>query len=163
MAKLGEFDPGFDRAEERVEVWRGMSALGERERRIVLLRFSMGLTQREIAEQVGISQMHVSRLLRRSLETMGETVGGEPGAVALRDPHPRSSSTSTAPSSTRTTTTPCRGTGPSVQNGLFVPVFRTHRAIGMGGDFLVAHSPARTGTPSTATTSARPRARCTWT
>jgi RNA polymerase sigma-B factor len=79
VAKLGEMDPGFDRAEERVEVWRGMSALGERERRIVLLRFSMGLTQREIADRVGISQMHVSRLLRRSLETMGETVGGEAG------------------------------------------------------------------------------------
>jgi RNA polymerase sigma-B factor len=80
VAKLGEMDPGFDRAEERVEVWRGMSVLGERERRIVLLRFSMGLTQREIAERVGISQMHVSRLLRRSLEAMGETVGGETGS-----------------------------------------------------------------------------------
>jgi RNA polymerase sigma-B factor len=40
----------------------------------------MGLTQREIADRVGISQMHVSRLLRRSLETMGETVGGEAGS-----------------------------------------------------------------------------------
>jgi RNA polymerase sigma-B factor len=82
VAKLGEIDPNFERAEERVEVWRGMEALGDRERRIVLLRFSYGLTQREIAERVGISQMHVSRLLRRSLEVMGETVDGEAGSTA---------------------------------------------------------------------------------
>ena len=41
----------------------------------MLLRFFDGLTQREIAERVGISQMHVSRLLRRSLERMGDTLG----------------------------------------------------------------------------------------
>lgn len=82
VAKLGAVDPNFDRAEERVEVWRGMDALGERERKIVLLRFSYGMTQREIAERVGISQMHVSRLLRRSLEVMGDTVGGEAGSHA---------------------------------------------------------------------------------
>jgi RNA polymerase sigma-B factor len=46
VAKLGAVDPNYDRAEERVEVWRGMDALGERERKIVLLRFSYGLTQR---------------------------------------------------------------------------------------------------------------------
>ena len=40
------------------------------ERCETLLRFFDGLTQREIAERVGISQMHVSRLLRRSLEDM---------------------------------------------------------------------------------------------
>ncbi len=40
-------------------------------RTIVYLRFFEGLTQSEIAEQVGISQMHVSRLLMRSLEKLG--------------------------------------------------------------------------------------------
>ena len=49
--------------------------LSERERRILLLRFFAGLTQREIAERVGISQMHVSRLLRRSLERMADSLG----------------------------------------------------------------------------------------
>ena len=39
----------------------------ERERRILLLRFFGGLTQTEIASQVGLSQMHVSRLLTRTL------------------------------------------------------------------------------------------------
>jgi RNA polymerase sigma-B factor len=41
--------------------------LPDRERKILLLRFFGGLTQTEIAAQVGISQMHVSRLLSRTL------------------------------------------------------------------------------------------------
>jgi RNA polymerase sigma-B factor len=45
-----------------------MADLAERELQILQLRFFDGLTQREIAERIGISQMHVSRLLRRSLE-----------------------------------------------------------------------------------------------
>jgi RNA polymerase sigma-B factor len=48
----------------------GLEALDERERRIVELRFFHGLTQSQIAAEIGISQMHVSRLLRRALETM---------------------------------------------------------------------------------------------
>jgi RNA polymerase sigma-B factor len=48
----------------------GMRALAAREQTIMRLRFFDGLTQREIAERVGISQMHVSRLIRRSLEDM---------------------------------------------------------------------------------------------
>ena len=48
----------------------GLVALDERERPIVELRFFEGLTQSEIAARVGISQMHVSRLLRRALVTM---------------------------------------------------------------------------------------------
>jgi RNA polymerase sigma-B factor len=54
---------------------RGLEILDERERRIVALRFFAGLTQREIADKVGISQMHVSRLLRRSLERMSDRLG----------------------------------------------------------------------------------------
>jgi RNA polymerase sigma-B factor len=75
VARLGDIDPNFDRAEDRVEIRRGLDALAEREQTIVTLRFVRGLTQREIADHVGISQMHVSRLLRRSLEQMGATVG----------------------------------------------------------------------------------------
>ncbi|HTK23955.1 MAG TPA: sigma-70 family RNA polymerase sigma factor, partial [Gaiella sp.] len=51
-------------------VRQGLDALEERERRIVVLRFLRGMSQSEIAAEVGISQMHVSRLLRKSLETM---------------------------------------------------------------------------------------------
>jgi len=75
VARLGDVDPNFSRAEDRLEIRRGLDVLEEREQTIVTLRFVQGLTQREIAEHVGISQMHVSRLLRRSLELMGATVG----------------------------------------------------------------------------------------
>ena len=78
VARLGEEDPAFLVAEERIELAIAMRTLSERERRIVLLRFFAGLTQREIAERVGISQMHVSRLLRRALERMGGTLGAGP-------------------------------------------------------------------------------------
>jgi RNA polymerase sigma-B factor len=44
--------------------------LPDREREIVRLRFAEDLTQREIGERVGISQMHVSRLLRRALDQL---------------------------------------------------------------------------------------------
>ena len=54
------------------EALRGtIDALPERERLILRLRFEEDLTQAEIAERVGISQMHVSRLLRRSLDRLG--------------------------------------------------------------------------------------------
>jgi RNA polymerase sigma-B factor len=49
-----------------------MEGLPERERTILDLRFREELSQAEIAARVGISQMHVSRLLRRTLATMKE-------------------------------------------------------------------------------------------
>jgi RNA polymerase sigma-B factor len=78
VARLGSLDGNFDRAEQRIELARGLEALPERERQIVALRFFAGLTQREIAERVGISQMHVSRLLRRSVEEMRDALGKTP-------------------------------------------------------------------------------------
>ena len=47
-----------------------LEALHEREREILRMRFEEGLTQTQIAERVGISQMHVSRLIRKSLAAM---------------------------------------------------------------------------------------------
>lgn len=67
---LGTEDEGFAEVEDGALVETGLDALDERERRIVELRFFQGLTQSEIAEQIGISQMHVSRLLRRALQVM---------------------------------------------------------------------------------------------
>jgi RNA polymerase sigma-B factor len=74
VARLGDEDPAFAVAEERIELGMAMRPLSERERCIVLLRFFGGLTQREIAERIGISQMHVSRLLRRALEQMSDSL-----------------------------------------------------------------------------------------
>jgi RNA polymerase sigma-B factor len=48
-----------------------------RERKILHLRFFEGLTQSQIAQQVGISQMHVSRLIRRSLEKIRDEIAEE--------------------------------------------------------------------------------------
>jgi RNA polymerase sigma-B factor len=67
---LGETERGYEEVEQGVLVEAGMEALDARERAIVEMRFFEGLTQSEIAARVGISQMHVSRLLRRALVTM---------------------------------------------------------------------------------------------
>jgi RNA polymerase sigma-B factor len=76
--RIGDEDPGFDRAEDRAVLSDALRSLPARERVIVHLRFARGLTQSEIAERVGISQMHVSRLLRRSIEALRVSTGHEP-------------------------------------------------------------------------------------
>lgn len=65
---------GYEAAENRQLLASGLRALSERERRIVHLRFVDGLTQSQIAVEVGISQMHVSRLIRRALEKLNEEI-----------------------------------------------------------------------------------------
>jgi RNA polymerase sigma-B factor len=64
---IGAEDHGFELAEARIALGPALAALDEREQKILTLRFFGNLTQTEIAEQVGISQMHVSRLISRSL------------------------------------------------------------------------------------------------
>jgi len=68
-------DHGLRGVEDRLAVEELLNALPEREQRIVYLRFFEGLTQSEIAARVGISQMHVSRLLTKSIETLGAHAG----------------------------------------------------------------------------------------
>ena len=77
---IGGDDEGYELAEHRVLLRPGLDRLGEREREIVRLRYYEGLTQREIARAVGVSQMHVSRLIRRSIDTMRDSI--EPVASA---------------------------------------------------------------------------------
>lgn len=69
---VGAVDPAFVETEHRVVLDDLITALPEREQVIVRLRFYENLTQSEIADRVGISQMHVSRLLRKSLLLMRE-------------------------------------------------------------------------------------------
>ena len=69
---IGCEDDGFDLAESREAIARTWSQLSELERRVVTLRCMLDLTQREIGDTVGYSQMHVSRLLRRSVTRLVE-------------------------------------------------------------------------------------------
>ena len=64
---LGGEDYEYELAETRVALGPALAALDEREQKILTLRFYGNLTQSQIAEQVGISQMHVSRLLTKAL------------------------------------------------------------------------------------------------
>jgi RNA polymerase sigma-B factor len=66
-AVVGAVDPGIERVEDRHALRPLMEALPERERRMIEMRFFQNMTHTEIAEQLGISQMHVSRLLTRTL------------------------------------------------------------------------------------------------
>jgi RNA polymerase sigma-B factor len=68
LESIGTEERQYQVSEDRAVLAPGFRALDDRERTILHLRFFEGLTQSQIAQQVGISQMHVSRLIRRSLE-----------------------------------------------------------------------------------------------
>jgi len=69
-------EEGYARVEAGFTVDRALRALPEREQEIIRLRFNEELSQAEIGDQLGISQMHVSRLLRRGLDRVGTIVKG---------------------------------------------------------------------------------------
>jgi RNA polymerase sigma-B factor len=71
--QLGDVDESLDNLEYRASLAPEMAKLPERERNILYLRFYGGLTQSEIADKLGISQMHVSRLLNRTLARLRES------------------------------------------------------------------------------------------
>ncbi|MBV8598976.1 MAG: SigB/SigF/SigG family RNA polymerase sigma factor [Actinobacteria bacterium] len=83
LETLGEIEHEYEVSEDRAVLAPGFRVLDPRERTILHLRFFEGLTQSQIAQQVGISQMHVSRLIRRSLEKIRDEIaadGEEAGA-----------------------------------------------------------------------------------
>ncbi len=69
---LGEEEAQFDRVEEYVAIRPLLAGLPERERRILTMRFFESMTQTQIAQQMGISQMHVSRILTKTLARLRE-------------------------------------------------------------------------------------------
>jgi len=77
LESLGTIEHQYEVSEDRAVLAPGFRALDERERRILHLRFFDGLTQSQIAQQVGISQMHVSRLIRRALEKIRDEIAGD--------------------------------------------------------------------------------------
>ena len=77
LESLGEIEHQYEVSEDRAVLAPGLRALDDRERKILHLRFYEGLTQSQIAQQVGISQMHVSRLIRRALEKIRDEIAAE--------------------------------------------------------------------------------------
>ncbi|MFD4527972.1 RNA polymerase sigma factor SigF [Streptomyces sp. NPDC058470] len=71
---LGSADPALDTVIDREAVKPGLQALPERERTILYMRFFSDMTQSSIAEELGISQMHVSRLISRCCDRLREEV-----------------------------------------------------------------------------------------
>lgn len=77
MEMIGSEDPCFALVEDNFVLARALAELAPRERQILGLRFFAEMTQSEIATRIGLSQMQVSRLLRRSLERMREVAAVE--------------------------------------------------------------------------------------
>lgn len=75
--QLGSEDESLETLEYRASLAPEMEKLPERERRILYLRFYKGMTQSEIADKLNISQMHVSRLLNRTLIRLREALETE--------------------------------------------------------------------------------------
>jgi RNA polymerase sigma-B factor len=75
LEAIGGEDERLERVHRQATIFAVARCLPERERRILFLRFGEDLTQSEIAEQVGVSQMQVSRLLRRSLQRLRDLTG----------------------------------------------------------------------------------------
>ncbi|HEY8769239.1 MAG TPA: sigma-70 family RNA polymerase sigma factor [Thermoleophilaceae bacterium] len=67
-AWLGRDEEGFELVETRDAVSRGLHRLTKRDSQVLYMRFYEDLTQAEIAERIGLSQMQVSRIIRRSLD-----------------------------------------------------------------------------------------------
>jgi len=84
LESLGTEEHQYEVSEDRAVLQPGFRVLDERERTILHLRFFEGLTQSQIAQQVGISQMHVSRLIRRSLEKIREEIASDAAIEAER-------------------------------------------------------------------------------
>ena len=72
---VGGQEPGYDRVEAQLAAEGAQ--LDERERRVLELRFEEDLTQYEIGDRLGVSQMQVSRIMRRALRKLLEAVRGE--------------------------------------------------------------------------------------
>ncbi|MFC5890082.1 sigma-70 family RNA polymerase sigma factor, partial [Kitasatospora aburaviensis] len=72
LDRLGSCDPGIELADFRTAVRPLLARLPEREQTVLKLRFWEGRTQSEIADRIGVSQMHVSRLLAAVLARLRE-------------------------------------------------------------------------------------------
>src|SRR5688500_7770615 len=84
LESIGSEEHQYEISEDRAVLAPGFQVLDQRERIILHLRFFEGLTQSQIAQQIGISQMHVSRLIRRSLEKIRQEIVADEERKAAR-------------------------------------------------------------------------------
>lgn len=77
---LGEEDPGFEVAEYGAAIQGTLREMPERERLVLHLRFVQDMTQTQIAERIGVSQMQVSRLIRRAVSSLRASAADHPDA-----------------------------------------------------------------------------------
>jgi RNA polymerase sigma-B factor len=83
FCELDVLEGGYERGEQRALLAAGFRALDERERRLLHLRYFAGLSQPQIAREIGISPIHVSRLTRRALVKLRDEIGAAtPEAIA---------------------------------------------------------------------------------
>jgi RNA polymerase sigma-B factor len=78
---LGASDPELDRAEMRALLADAFDVLSPRDREVLRLRFDEDLTQTEIAERIGVSQMQISRLIRQSIARLRLDIERSPGGL----------------------------------------------------------------------------------
>jgi len=83
-SQLGVEDDDLSTVEDREALYPALARLPEREAKIVVMRFFGNMTQSQIAERIGISQMHVSRLLTASLRLLREILTDEEKPSAAR-------------------------------------------------------------------------------
>jgi RNA polymerase sigma-B factor len=81
---LGQDEAGYARAEAAIDLANLLEHRPERERRVLRMRFEEDLVQRDIAQRVGLSQMHVSRLISQAIHTLQAIAVAGPGAVSRR-------------------------------------------------------------------------------
>jgi RNA polymerase sigma-B factor len=77
--RIGEEDLAFETVEYGEAIAPVLEEISERDRRVLHLRFVEDMTQSEIAEKVGVSQMHVSRILRAAVDRLRREVPGDEG------------------------------------------------------------------------------------
>jgi RNA polymerase sigma-B factor len=76
VESFGDLDPSMQSADDRVTITAAALQLPQREREVLTLRFVHDLTQTQIADQIGVSQMQVSRILRRAIAHLTEITEG---------------------------------------------------------------------------------------
>jgi RNA polymerase sigma-B factor len=78
---VGSEDAGYDQIDQKLLLEKVFSVLTQREKEILQMTFFENLSQKQAGEQLGISQMHVSRLQRRALQKLREAIRMEPSEV----------------------------------------------------------------------------------